>query len=98
MNFSRDDALGLNLHSAPRKNHAVEVSRDHHPVPFDLSLNFCIFAENYGLLGNNISLNVTVDTKRSCERQGALKRYTLINESCPLFTATIFRRTRPLPS
>src|SRR5258708_36658007 len=91
MHLTRDYALGLSVHVAACKNRAVEMSRDHHAVPFDLSLDFCILAQDNGLLRNDVSLDVAVDAKRTRKRQSAFERHTLINESCPLFTAAIFR-------
>ena len=91
VNLSSDHAFGLNLHTAPRKNHPVEVSRDNHPVSLDLPLNLCIFAQDNGLFGNDISLHVPVDAKRPRKRQRAFQRHTLIDESCPLFAVPIFR-------
>lgn len=68
VNLSSDYALGLNLHTAPRKNHPVEVSRNYYPVPLDLALNFRILAQDHCLLRNDISLHVTVNAKRSRKR------------------------------
>src|SRR5208337_436023 len=97
MHFSRHHSLRLNLDAASCKYHPIEVPRDHHAVSFDLSFNLCVLTQNHGLFRDYISLNMTVNTKRSCERQRAFQRHALIDESCPLFAAATLRCAGPLP-
>src|SRR5580704_9593580 len=98
MHFSGHHSLGLNLHPALCENHAVESARDYHALPFDLPLDFCVLAEDYRLLRNDISLDMPVDPERPRQRQGAFQRHTLVNEPGPFFASPVFRSTRPLPS
>ena len=91
VNFSGDHALRLNFHASAGKDYPIEVSRDDDSVALNLSLYFCILTQDNSLLGNYISLNVTVDAERSCQRQGSFERNSLINESCPLFASATLR-------
>src|ERR1700730_8598 len=98
VHFARDHALGLDLHTASGKNHAVKSSGDHHAIAFDLAFHLGALSEDHRLLRDDIALDVSVDAKRAFELQRALKCHTLIDESSPLFFAAIFRCAGPLPS
>ena len=89
VHFTCHNALRLNLYAALGKNHSVEPSGDHDAIPFDLSFDFRVFSEHYSLLGYNISLHVSVDTKRARQCQCAFERHALIDEARPLFTDAI---------
>jgi len=85
VNFSGDYAFGLNLDSAFGKDYAVEAPGDHHAVAFDLTFDFGGIAEDYRLLGDDISFDVAVDAERSRNLKRAFQCYALIDESSPLF-------------
>ena len=68
MNLARDYALRLDLHSTFREDHAVKAAGDDHSISFNLSFDLGILAQDDGLLGNDVSLDVTVDAERSCQR------------------------------
>ena len=89
MNLTSDDALGLNLYTAFREDHAIEAPRNDDAIPFNLSLNFGVFPEHDGLLRNNISLHVSVDPKCSGKSERAFKRHTSIDETGPLFPDSV---------
>src|SRR5215510_13495441 len=98
MHFSGDHALGLNLDAALRENHAVEAAGNHHAVSFDLSFDFGAVAEDYSLLGNDISLHVAIDAERALDRERTFEAYALINESSPLFAVrAVILSAGPLP-
>src|SRR5262245_45290106 len=65
MNFSCNHALGLNLHAALRKNHAVKAAGNHYAVAFNLSFDICAVAEHHGLLGNNVAFYDAVNAERA---------------------------------
>src|SRR5271169_468692 len=97
VHFARDHALRLNLYPALREDHSVEAARDDHAVPFNLSLDLGVFSEHDGLLGNNVSLHVSVNAECPGQRQRAFERNALIDETGPLFAETVFRCAWPLP-
>lgn len=97
VNLACDNALRLNLHPAFCEDHSVKAPRDDHTVSFNLTLDFGILSENHGLLGDDVSFNMPVDAERSCERQRAFERYTLVDETSPFLADTIPRRAGPLP-
>src|SRR5271167_687620 len=89
MDLAGHDALWLNLHTSLREDHAIESAGDHHPIPFDLAFDFRTLSEYHGVLGNDISLDVPVNAKRTGNGKCSFKRHTLVNESCPFFSRTI---------
>jgi hypothetical protein len=72
MHFSGYYTLGLNLYAALRKNHAVESAGDYDPVSFDLSFDSRALAENDGLLGDDVALDVPIDAEGALELKRAL--------------------------
>src|SRR5580704_3800317 len=97
MNFPGNHSLSLDLYAAFCETHAIKSARDYHTVSFDLALDLCVLTKDHGLLGNNISFDVPVDSERSGQRQRPFQRHSLIDESCPLFAPAVARTTRPLP-
>src|SRR5882757_5025706 len=97
VNFPRNNTFGLNLHAALRKNHAVVAARDDHAISFDLTFDLGVFAQNQRLLGNDVSLYVAVNAKRSRNLQRAFHRDALIDKAGPLFAASIRCTARPFP-
>jgi len=97
MNFPRHDALDLDFDAALGKDDAVEASGDHHAVALDLPLDLGTFAENYRLLGDDVALQVAVNSKRAGDGKCTFKTNALVDESCPLFTDATFCRLRPFP-
>src|ERR1700692_3718364 len=97
MHLAGDHALGLNLHATFRENHAVESSRDHHAIAFNLPFNFCAFAQYYRVLRNNIALHNSVNAKSSADLQRAFQRHPLIDKSGPLFSDVVTRCAGPFP-
>ena len=97
MHFAGNYAFGFDLHSALRENYAIKTAGDDHAVAFNLSLDFCAFTEDYGLLGNDITLDVAIDAECSSNRQSSFKRNALIDKSGPLFAGAVFRCAGPLP-
>jgi hypothetical protein len=89
MNFARDNSLGLDFDAASCKDDAIETSRNHNAIPFNLSFDFCILSKDHRLFGDDVPFNVSVDAKRSCERERAFKRNALIDKPGPFFTANI---------
>src|SRR5208282_2103919 len=97
MNFARYDSLWLNLHAASGKNNAIKPASNHDAISLNLSFDFCVFAEDHSLLRDNVAFDVSVNAKRSGQRQRAFERDALIYKTRPLLTATILRRPGPLP-
>src|SRR6266436_9690537 len=97
VNFAGHDALGFDLHTAFRENHAIEAAGDHYAVAFDLSFHLCAFAEDDGLVRDDVAFDVAVNAERSCNRQRALESYAPVNESCPFFACAILCGAWPLP-
>jgi len=83
VNFPSDYALWLDLHSSAGKDHAIKMPGDHHAVAFNLSFDFRVLPEDHRLLGNDVSLYVSVDAKGTCQRQRSLERNALIDETSP---------------
>ena len=98
MYFARYDPLGLNLHATSGEDDAIKPTRDDHAIAFNLSFDFRVLTQDHCLFGDDVALDVSVNAKRSGECQRAFERHALINETGPLFTATILRRAWPLPS
>src|SRR5215469_2642520 len=98
MHFSGHDAFWLNLDTAPRKNHPIEMSGNHDAIALNLSLDFGVFAKDHGLFRNNVSLHVSVNAEGSRQCKRSFERNTPINESRPFLVQSVLRRTGPLPS
>src|SRR6266478_8416473 len=81
VNFAGHDALGFDLYTAFRENHAIEAAGDHHAIAFDLSFHLRAFAEDDRLLRDDVAFDVAVNAERSCNRERALERYALVDES-----------------
>ena len=75
MHLASDDALGLNLHAALRKNHAVKAAGDDDAVAFDLSLDAGTFAEHHSLLRDDVALHLAVNAERPFELERALQPF-----------------------
>src|ERR1700737_492662 len=97
MHPARYYAPRLDFHSALREYHTVKSSGDDHTIALNLAFHFGVLSQNYGLLRDNISLQVAINTKRSRDRQRALDRNALIDEPGPFLTRIVLRRNRPLP-
>lgn len=98
MHFTRHYTLGFDLHPAFSENYAVEPPGDHHTIPLDLAFDLRTFAQNYGLLGNDVALDVAVNSEGSRNGQRAFERDALIDETCPFFACSaLYCRARPLP-
>ncbi len=90
VNFSGDDALGLDFYAAFCEDHAVKSASDDYVIPFDLAFNFGALTEDHGLFGNNVAFNVAVDTERAFDLQRPFHGDALINESGPIFACAVF--------
>src|SRR5271154_1748884 len=97
MNLASDHTFCLNLHATLGKNHAIETTRNYHVVPFDLSFNLRAFAKNNRLLGDDITLHVSVNTEGALNLQRAFNCDALIDEACPLVTRATLSAARPSP-
>src|ERR1700736_1265383 len=89
VHFAGYHTLGLNFHASFCKNHSIKTSRDHHAIPFNLPFDFCVLAEDHRLFGNNIALNVSVDSKRSADLQRAFNDHALVDKTSPLLAAAV---------
>ena len=89
MHFAGDHALGFNLHAASGKYHTVKSAGDDDAVAFNLSFDSSPFTQDNGLLGYDVSLDLAIDAERPFQLKRALKRHSLVDETCPLFTAAI---------
>ena len=90
VDFSRDDAFRLDFYPAFCKDHAVKAAGDHYVIPFDLAFHFSAFAEDYGLFGNDVALNVAVNAERAFDLQRPFHGDALIDETCPVFACAVF--------
>src|SRR5467141_4955857 len=97
VNFAGHDALGFDLHTAFRENHAIEAAGDHHAIAFDLSFHLCAFAKDDRLFRDDVAFDVAVDAERSLNCQRALERYALVDEACPFFACATLCGAWPLP-
>src|SRR5258707_3570783 len=97
MNFTGDHSFGFDLHASLRKNHSIKPAGDHYAIALDLTFHFGAFAEDYGLLRDDVALHVAVNAERAFDRQRAFERYALVNESGPLFACAILCGAGPLP-
>jgi hypothetical protein len=97
VHFASHNTLCLNLDAAFGENDAVKAARDDHAIAFDLSLDFCAFAQDDRLFGDDVAFDVAVDAKRSGQLQGTFEGHALINEAGPLFVRTVLGNTGPLP-
>jgi len=98
VHFPRDYTFGLNLNTALGEDDTVEAPRDHHTVPFDLTLHFGAFAKHHRLLRDDVTFDIAVDAKRAGDLERAFERHTLIDKACPFFIAAAGGTTGPLPS
>ncbi len=89
VHFTGDDALCFNLDSTLGKNHTVKPPSDNHAIAFDLSFDPSAFTENHSLFGDDVSLDATVDAECALKLERALQRNALVNETRPLFAATV---------
>ena len=98
VHFTSDHALGFNLHAASGKYHTVKSAGDDNAIAFNLSFDSSPFAQDNGLLGYDVSLDLAIDSKRPFELERALERHSSVDETGPLFAAAIIRGSGPLPS
>src|SRR5882724_3124519 len=98
MDLAGHDTLWLNFNAALGEDDSVVSARNHDAVPFNLPFDFGVFAEDQGLLGDDVALHVSVNAEGARHGQRAFHRDALINKSCPLFPAATLRWSRPLPS
>ena len=98
MHFASDHALGFNLDATSGKNHAIKSAGDDDAIAFNLSFDSSPFTQDDGLLGNDVSLDLSIDTEGSFQLKRALERHPSVDETRPLFTAAILRSSGPLPS
>src|SRR4029077_1806165 len=87
MNLSGNDAFRFNLNTPFGKNNTIEAPGNHYAVALNLSLDLRAFAQDDRLLRDDVSLDVAVNAKRTCDCERALKGHPLIDETCPLFAA-----------
>src|SRR5258708_29334852 len=97
MNFTGDHTFGFELHASLRKNHSIKTAGDRYAIALDLTFHFCAFAEDYGLLRDDVALHVSVNAERALDCQRAFERYALANESGPLFASAVLCAAGPLP-
>lgn len=90
VDFTGDDALGLDFYAALCEDHAVKTAGDYDVIAFDLAFDFGTFAEYDGLFRNNVALDVAVDAERAFDLQRPFHGDALIDESCPVFTRAVF--------
>lgn len=67
MHFSGHYALSLYLYSPFCKNDAVKASGNHDAIAFDLPFDFSALAQDHGLFGYDIALDVSIDAEGSLE-------------------------------
>ena len=91
MNFSRNNALGLNLDAALGEDHAVVAACNYYAIAFDLTFDLGVLPEDERLFGDDVSFHVSINTKRASHGQRAFHRDALVYETSPLFAAPAFR-------
>lgn len=83
MDFAGDDALGLNFNAALGENHSIEAAGDDYLIAFDLAFHFGTFAENEGLIAEDIAFDLSFDAQRARKFERAFKADGPIEESRP---------------
>jgi len=91
MNFSRHNALSLNLDAAFSENHAVVAACNYNAVAFNLTFDLGILAKDQSLFGNDVSFHVSINAKRARHGQRAFHRDALVDKTSPLFAASALR-------
>lgn len=90
MNFPRYHALCLYFHTALGEYYPIEFPRYHHVVAFNLPLHTCAFSEDQAMSGENVPLDLRVDTEHSGCFQRAFKFHALIEKARKLSAFGIF--------
>jgi hypothetical protein len=93
MDFACDNALGLNFHTAFRKNHAIEFSGNHDVIPLNLTFDTGAFAKDQAMIGNYVSLHVGVYAKNAGRFQRSFKAYSFVEEAGKLVLFLVFVAT-----
>src|SRR6266436_10366977 len=88
MNFAGNHALRFNLNTSLREDHTVEPPRNYHPVAFNLSFDLRAFAQNHGLLRDDVPFYVAVNSERTCDRECSVEGHALIDETSPFFVVS----------
>src|SRR6266849_8983661 len=97
MNFTRNNAFCLNLNASFREDHTIESARNHHAIPFNLSLNLRAFTQDDRLLRDDVAFHIAVDAERARNGKCSLQGYALIDEPGPLFADSALCCAGPLP-
>jgi len=97
VDFTRNDAFGLDFYATFCEDDAVKTAGNNYVIAFDLAFYLGAFAENDGLLRNNVAFNVAIDAERAFDLQRPFHGDALINKSCPVFACAVFRSARPSP-
>jgi hypothetical protein len=83
MDFAGDDAFGLNFDAAFGENYSVEAAGDNYLIAFDLAFHFGTFAEDEGLIAEDVAFDLSFDAQRARKFQGAFKAHGPIEEAGP---------------
>jgi len=67
MHFSSYDTLGFDLHTALCKDYAVKAPGNDNAIAFDLPFDLSALAQDHGLFGYDIALDVSIDAEGSLE-------------------------------
>ena len=83
MDFTADDALGLNFHAPLGENYSVKSARDDYLIAFDLAFDFGALAENERLVAEDVAFYLGFDAQRSRKLERAFKADSPIEKSGP---------------